>query len=69
MDLVADTTKRRADAWPWRFVCTALSFALFGVGGLVLRLLILPVVMHWPAPLAVRRRRGGGPVGRAVWVD
>ena len=68
MDLVADTTKRRADAWPWRFVCTVLSFALFGVGGLVLRLLILPVVMHWPAPLAVRRRRARRTVGRAFWL-
>ncbi|UPG93325.1 lysophospholipid acyltransferase family protein [Luteibacter aegosomatissinici] len=68
MDLAADTTKRRADAWAWRFVFTALSFALFGVGGLVLRIFVLPVVMHWPAPLEVRRRRARRTVGKAFWL-
>ncbi|MGN6479088.1 lysophospholipid acyltransferase family protein [Luteibacter sp.] len=68
MDLAADTTKRRADAWACRFVFTALSFAFFGLGGLVLRLIILPVVMHWPAPIEVRRRRARRTVGRAFWL-
>ncbi|QWT20807.1 1-acyl-sn-glycerol-3-phosphate acyltransferase [Bacillus sp. NP157] len=68
MHLAADMTTRRQDAWPWRFACTALSFALFGLGGLVLRVLVLPVVMHWPAPLPVRRRRARRTVGRAFWL-
>ncbi|HEY4093734.1 MAG TPA: lysophospholipid acyltransferase family protein [Luteibacter sp.] len=68
MDLVADTTKRRADAWACRFVFTALSFAFFGLGGLFLRAFVLPVVMHWPAPLDVRRRRARRTVGKAFWL-
>jgi 1-acyl-sn-glycerol-3-phosphate acyltransferase len=68
MHLVADTTNRRADAWAWRFVFTALSFAFFGLGGLVLRGLVLPVVLNWPAPIAVRRRRARRTVGKAFWL-
>ena len=67
MELAADSMTRR-DAWAWRFVCTALSFALFGIGGVLLRILILPVVLHWPGPPAVRRRRARRTVGRAFWL-
>lgn len=68
MDLAADSVTRRRDAWAWRFVCTALSFALFGVGGVLLRALILPVVLHWPGPESTRRRRARRTVGRAFWL-
>jgi len=68
MALAADSMTRRRDAWAWRFVCTALSFAFFGIGGVLLRVLILPVVLHWPAPPAVRRRRARRTVGRAFWL-
>ncbi|KJV27753.1 lysophospholipid acyltransferase family protein [Luteibacter yeojuensis] len=68
MHLAATTTKRRTDAWASRFVFTALSFAFFGLGGLVLRAFVLPVVMHWPAPMEVRRRRARRTVGRAFWM-
>lgn len=68
MDLAGDTVKRRRDAWAWRFVGTALSFALFGIGGLLLRAVILPVVLHWPGDPAVRRRRARRTVGRAFWL-
>ncbi|MDR6936415.1 lysophospholipid acyltransferase family protein [Luteibacter sp. 3190] len=67
MDLAADSVTRR-DAWAWRFVGTALSFALFGIGGLLLRVLILPAVLHWPGPPALRRRRARRTVGRAFWL-
>ncbi|MET0936211.1 MAG: lysophospholipid acyltransferase family protein [Luteibacter sp.] len=60
--------KRRGDFWAWRFVFTALSFAFFGVGGLFLRAFVLPVVLHWPAPVAVRRRRARRVVGHAFWL-
>jgi 1-acyl-sn-glycerol-3-phosphate acyltransferase len=56
---------RRTDAWAWRFVFTALSFALFGLGGLALRVAVLPLVLHWPGPPAVRRRRARRTVGHA----
>ncbi|MDF3981936.1 lysophospholipid acyltransferase family protein [Luteibacter sp. PPL201] len=59
---------RRGDAWAWRFVFTGLAFAFFGVGGLLLRAVILPVVMHWPAPPDVRRKRARRTVGRAFWL-
>jgi len=68
MDLAADSVTHRRDAWAWRFLCTALSFALFGVGGVLLRVLILPIVLHWPGPAAVRRRRARRTVGRAFWL-
>ncbi len=68
MDLAADSVTRRRDAWAWRFVFTALSFALFGIGGVLLRVLILPVVLHWPGPPARRRRRARRTVGRAFWL-
>ena len=68
MALAADNLTRRRDAWAWRFVCTALSFAFFGIGGVLLRVLILPVVLHWPGPPAVRRRRARRTVGRAFWL-
>jgi len=67
MALAAERMTRR-DAWAWRFVCTALSFALFGIGGVLLRVLILPVVLHLPGPAARRRRRARRTVGRAFWL-
>lgn len=41
----------------WRLVFTALSFALFGLGGLVLRLMVFPLLSLLPAsPLRKRQR-------------
>lgn len=41
----------------WRLVFTALSFALFGLGGLVLRLVVFPFLSLLPAsPLRKRQR-------------
>lgn len=41
----------------WRLVFTALSFALFGLGGLVLRLVVFPMLSLLPAsPLRKRQR-------------
>ncbi len=68
VDLATAPVTRRRDAWAWRFVATALSFALFGVGGLLLRGLILPIVLHWPGEPAVRRGRARRTVGRAFWL-
>jgi len=68
MDLAADSVNRRRDAWAWRFIGTALSFALFGIGGLLLRGIVLPVVLRWPGEASVRRRRARRTVGRAFWL-
>ena len=38
----------RADLYYWRLVATALSFVLFGLGQLVLGILVFPFVRLWP---------------------
>lgn len=68
MDMAAPRLTRRRDAWAWRFVATALSFALFGIGGLLLRVIVLPVVLHWPGEAMARRMRARRTVGRAFWM-
>jgi 1-acyl-sn-glycerol-3-phosphate acyltransferase len=68
MDLAAPSMNRRGDFWAWRFVFTAVSFALFGIGGILLRVVILPVVLTWPAPVELRRQRARRTVGRAFWL-
>jgi 1-acyl-sn-glycerol-3-phosphate acyltransferase len=47
----------RQDAYYWRFVVTALSFALFGVGALAVGAVMLPLVRVAPAPREAKRRR------------
>jgi len=58
---------RRTDAWAWRFVGTALSFALFGIGGIVLRVLVLPVLCNWPGMPEARRFRARRAIRKAFW--
>lgn len=41
----------------WRLVFTGISFALFGVGGLVLRLVVFPVLNLLPATKVRKRQR------------
>jgi len=43
--------------WLWRFFATAASFALFGIGGLVLRMMIFPLLALWPGDAITHRRR------------
>jgi len=45
------------DNWPWRLFATALSFVLFGLGGLALRVLVFPSQRLLPGDSAVRQRR------------
>lgn len=47
----------RQDYWLWRLVATGLSFALFGLGGLALRVLVFPLQRLLPGDAAARRRR------------
>ena len=41
----------------WRLVFTGLSFALFGLGGLVLRLIVFPLLSLLPASSLRKRQR------------
>jgi 1-acyl-sn-glycerol-3-phosphate acyltransferase len=59
MDLGASTLtpQPRQDAWLWRLIATGLSFTFFGLGGLLLRVLVFPLQRLLPGDHAVRRRR------------
>lgn len=48
---------KRQDAYLWRFCATLLSYGMFGLGGLVLGLLVFPVMQCLPSTPDVRRRR------------
>ncbi|TNY25057.1 1-acyl-sn-glycerol-3-phosphate acyltransferase [Fulvimonas soli] len=72
MELAAPgLSRRRGDAWAWRLVATGLSFALFGLGGLLLRALVLPLLACLPGDALARRRRARAAISRAfrlhVW--
>src|SRR5688572_17047810 len=45
------------DAFYWRLVATGLSFAIFGVGGLVMGAIILPLQRLLPGGIEARRSR------------
>ena len=61
-------TPRAALSYGWRLIATALSFALFGVGGLVLRLLVFPLIDLLPGDARVRRRRARAMIQRLLWL-
>ena len=68
MELAADSVTKRPDApWLWRLIATALSFALFGLGGLCLRLVVFPVVNRLPGDALARRRRARLTNSRLFW--
>jgi 1-acyl-sn-glycerol-3-phosphate acyltransferase len=68
VELATIPLSKSRDAYYWRLVATALSFALFGVGGLCLRLLVLPLVNCLPGNALSRRLRARRMVGRLFWV-
>ncbi|WP_231378517.1 1-acyl-sn-glycerol-3-phosphate acyltransferase [Bordetella sp. FB-8] len=47
----------RQDYWLWRLIATGLSFALFGLGGLALRVLVFPLQRLLPGDARTRQRR------------
>lgn len=71
MELATAGLNRRTDAWAWRLFATGASFVLFGLGGLLLRLLILPALACLPGDAATHRRRARAAISRAfrlhVW--
>jgi 1-acyl-sn-glycerol-3-phosphate acyltransferase len=52
-----NTSPPRQDAWHWRLVATGMAFTLFGLGGLVLRLVVFPLQRLLPADAAAQRSR------------
>lgn len=57
VDPATDRATRRRDYWYWRFLITGLSFALFGLGAVLVGAVVLPIVKLIPAARDVRRRR------------
>jgi 1-acyl-sn-glycerol-3-phosphate acyltransferase len=55
----------RRQAYFWRIFVTGTCFALFGIGGLILGLLVLPVLLALPGDPARRRARTRSLVQRA----
>ncbi|PMY47932.1 MULTISPECIES: lysophospholipid acyltransferase family protein [Pseudomonas] len=60
-------TKPR-DAYYWRLVATAASFALFGLVGLGLRLVIFPLLACLPGNAEAHRQRARRTIGRLFWL-
>ncbi len=68
MDLATQpVTGKHRDAYYWRLIATAASFALFGLGGLCLRLLVFPLLAWWPGDAQAHRQRARRTVGRLFW--
>ena len=58
MDLVTQKpVKRYSPPYWWRLIATAASFTLFGIGGVLLRILVFPVLALLPGDAATHRRR------------
>ncbi|MGK9065893.1 lysophospholipid acyltransferase family protein [Stutzerimonas chloritidismutans] len=69
MELAAHSlTPRRSAPWAWRLIATALSFALFGLGGLCLRLIVFPLLSLLPGNALLQRQRARQTVSRLFWL-
>lgn len=66
MDLAANPVRRSsAGNYVWRLLATGASFVLFGLGGLVLRLVVLPLLGLLPGDALTRRRRARMAISKA----
>lgn len=68
MAMAAHPLNQRRDAWLWRLFATGASFVFFGLGGLVLCVLILPLLRLWPGDAVARRTRAREAVHRAFYL-
>ncbi|MBS5840136.1 MAG: 1-acyl-sn-glycerol-3-phosphate acyltransferase [Pseudomonas sp.] len=68
MDLATQPVSTRRDAWCWRLIATAISFGLFGLGCLGLRLIIFPLLSGLPGTAVRRRERARATVSRLFWL-
>lgn len=68
MDLATDAlSPRRGGSYYLRLLATAVSFAVFGLGGLCLRLLVFPLLARLPGDAARRRQRARHTIGWLFW--
>lgn len=65
MAVATHALNRRRDLWWWRLFATGASFVAFGIGGLILCTLILPVFALLPGGPLARRRRARAAISRA----
>jgi len=69
MDLATQPLNKRPNApYFWRLIATGLSFALFGIGGLCLRVLIFPLLALLPGDALTHRRRARATTSRLFWL-
>lgn len=68
MELATQPLKKRQDAYYWRLIATALCFALFGLGGLCLRLVFFPLLRCLPGDALKKRQRARRTISRLFWV-
>ncbi|MGC4010256.1 MAG: lysophospholipid acyltransferase family protein [Pseudomonas sp.] len=68
MDLATQPLSKRTDAWLWRLFATGLCFATFGIGGLLLRVLVFPLLALLPGDAIRRRARARQTVSRLFWL-
>ena len=68
MELATQTlTDKPRDAYYWRLFATAASFALFGFGGLCLRLLVFPLLSCLPGGVVRHRHRARHTISWLFW--
>lgn len=60
MELATAGMRARPGNYLWRLLATGMSFFLFGLGGLFLRVFVLPVMWLLPGGPLARRRRARG---------
>lgn len=69
MDMVSQQGLSRYSApYMWRLIATALSFSLFGLGGVLLRVLIFPLLALLPGDALSRRTRARAVVSKTFYL-
>ncbi|GGA37221.1 acyltransferase [Dyella nitratireducens] len=69
MDLATHSVSRANSAnYLWRLLATGASFVLFGFGGLVLRLIVLPLLGLLPGDAITRLRRARNAISKAFYL-
>ncbi|MFH7618024.1 1-acyl-sn-glycerol-3-phosphate acyltransferase, partial [Pseudomonas syringae pv. tagetis] len=63
-ELATQQLKKGRDAYYWRLLATAFSFALFGVSGLCLRLFVFPLLSCLPGSASSHQRRARRTISR-----
>jgi 1-acyl-sn-glycerol-3-phosphate acyltransferase len=68
MELATQLLSRTRDGYYWRLLATAVSFALFGLGGLCLRVFIFPLLSMLPGSAQSHQRRARSTISRLFWM-